>query len=157
MVLEKTPESPLGSKDIKPVNLKGNQPWILIGGTDAEAETPVLWSSDANSWLIGKVPDAGKVWGQKEKRVTEDEMVEWHHWLNGHEFQQTQGDSEGQRSLACCSSWRCKEVRQDWATEQQQDSRWGFLFLFLPLPMDVQFLHYFLKRLSCKGHFKQLF
>ena len=76
VVLEKTPESPLDSKEIKPINLKGNQPWILIGRTDAEVETSVLWSSEANSWLIGKVPDAGKDWGQKEKRASEDEMAD---------------------------------------------------------------------------------
>ena len=76
VVLEKTPESPLDWKEIKAVNLEGNQPWILIGRTDAEAETPVFWSSDANSWHIGKVPDAGKDWGQKEKRASEDEMAD---------------------------------------------------------------------------------
>ena len=82
VVLEKTPESPLDSKEIKPINLKGNQPWILIGRTDAEVETSVLWSSEANSWLIGKVPDAGKDWGQEEKGEKENEMVGWHHQLN---------------------------------------------------------------------------
>ena len=79
MVLEKTPESPLNSNEIKPVNLMGNQPWILIGRTDAKVETSVFWSSDANSWLIGKVPDAEKDWGQKEQRVSEGEMAGWHH------------------------------------------------------------------------------
>ena len=94
MVLEKTPESPLDSKEIELVNLKGNQPWILIGRIDAEVEISVFWSSDADSWLVGKVPDAGKDWGQKEKRVSEDEMAEWHHWCSGYEFGQTSGDSE---------------------------------------------------------------
>ena len=89
VVLEKTPKSPLDSKEIKPINLKENQPWVFIGRTDAEAETPVFWLSDVNSWLIGKVPDTGKYWGQKEKRVPEDEMVEWHHWCSGHEFEQS--------------------------------------------------------------------
>ena len=79
VVLEKTPESPVDSKEIKPVNLKGDQPWIFTRRTDAEAETPVVWSSDANRWLIGKVPDDGKDWEQKEKRVSEDEMTGWHH------------------------------------------------------------------------------
>ena len=88
---EKTLESPMHSK-IKPIYLKGNQPWILIGRTDAEAETPVFWLSDANRGLIGKVPDAGKDWGQKEKRTSEDEMAGWHHWGNGHELGQTSGD-----------------------------------------------------------------
>ena len=82
---------------------------IFIGRTDAGAEAPILWPPDGNSQLIGKDPDAVKDWGQEEKRVTEDEMVGWHHWLNGHEFEQTPGDSEGQGSLACCSPWGCKE------------------------------------------------
>ena len=81
--------------------------WIFIGRTDAEA--PILWPPDVKSQLIGKDPDAGKDWRQKEKRAVEDEMVGWHHWLNGHESEQTPGDSEGQGSLACCSSWGCKE------------------------------------------------
>ena len=92
MMLEKTLESPLNSREIKPVNRKGYQPWIFIGRTDAEAEAPILWPSDAKCWLIRKDPDGGKDWGQEEKRMTEDEMVGWHHWLNGHEFELTQGD-----------------------------------------------------------------
>ena len=87
MVLEKTLESPLESKEIQLVNLKGNQPWVLFGRTDAEAEAPILWSPDVKSWLVGKDPDAGKDWRQKEKRATEDEMVEWHYQHNGHEFE----------------------------------------------------------------------
>ena len=94
MMLEKALESPLDSKDIKPVNPKGNQPWILIGRTDAEAETPILWPPDPKTQLIGKDPDAGKDWGLVKKGVTEDEMVGWHHWFNGHEFEQTPGGSE---------------------------------------------------------------
>ena len=109
VVLEKISESPLDCKEIKPVNLKGNQSWILIWRTDAEAEAPILWPPDVKSWLIGKDPDAGKDWRREEKRTTEDEMVGWHHQLNGHEFGQALGDSEGQGSLACCSSWGCKE------------------------------------------------
>ena len=89
LVLEKTPESPLDGKEIKPINPKGNQSWIFIGRTDAEAEAPILWPADVNSWLIGKDPDAGKDWGQEQRRMTEDEMVGWHHQLNGHEFEQT--------------------------------------------------------------------
>ena len=108
-MLEKTLESPLDSKEIKPVNLKGNQPWILIGRADVEAEAVVFWSSDANSWLIGKVPDAGKDWGQKAKRAAEDEMAGWHHWCNGHELGLTLGDGEGQGGLASCSPWGHKE------------------------------------------------
>ena len=109
VVLDKTLESPLYCKEIKPVNHKGNQPWIVIGRADAEAETPILWPLDVKSQLMGKDPDAGKDWGQKEKRTAEGEMVGWHHRLNGHEFEQTLGDSEGQGSLVCCSPWSCKE------------------------------------------------
>ena len=105
MELEKTFKSLLDSKEIKPVNPKGNQPWMFIGRTDAEAEALILWPPDVNSWLIRKDPDAGKDWRQEEKGMIEDEMVGWHHWLNGHEFEQTPGDSEGQGSLACCNSW----------------------------------------------------
>ena len=86
VVLEKTLESPLHCKEIQPVNPKGNQSWIFIGWTDAEAETPTLWPPDVKSWLIWKDPDAGKDWGQEEKGTTEDEMVWWHHWLDRHEF-----------------------------------------------------------------------
>ena len=107
VVLERTLESPLDSKKIKPVNIKGDQPWICTGRNDAEA--PVFWSSDVNNWLISKDPDAGKDWGQEEKGATEDDMVGWHHWLSGHEFGQTLGDSGGQRSLVCCSPWGHKE------------------------------------------------
>ena len=103
VVLEKTHESPLDSKAVKPVNPKGNQPWIFIGRTDAETEAPILWPLDAMSRHLRKDPDAGKGWGQEEKWATEDEMAGWHHWLNGHEFEQTLGDSEGQGSLACSS------------------------------------------------------
>jgi len=81
------------------VNPKGNQPWIFIGRTDVEAEAPILWLFDVENQLIGRDPDAGKVWGQEEKWMTEDEMVGWHHWLNGHEFEQTLGDNEGQGGL----------------------------------------------------------
>ena len=90
--------------------LKENQPWIFIGRTDAEAEAPLLWPADVKSWLIGKDPDAGKDWGQEVKGMTEDEMVGWHHWLNGHELEQTPRDSEGQGSLECCSPCGHKEL-----------------------------------------------
>ena len=86
VVLEKTLESPLDCKEIQPVHSEGDQSWIFIGRTDAEAETPILWPPDAKNCLIGKDPDAGKDWGQEEKGTTEDEMIGWHHWLNGHEF-----------------------------------------------------------------------
>ena len=114
VVLEKTLESPLDSKDhrcskeIEPVNLKGSQAWIFTGNADAEAETPILWPPDAKSWLTGKDPDAGQAWRQEEKGTKADEMVGWPHQLNRHESEQTQGDSEGQGSLAFCSPWGCK-------------------------------------------------
>ena len=103
VVLEKTFESPLDCKEIQPVNPKGNQPWIFTGRTDAEA--PVLWPLDGKRQLIGKDPDAGKDWRQEEKGTTVDEMVGWHHQLNGHEFEEALGDGEGQGSLVCCSPW----------------------------------------------------
>ena len=87
VVLEKTLESPLDCKGIKPVNPKGNQPWIFIGRTDAKAEAPIVWPHDVKNWLIGKDPDAGKDWTQEENEMTEDEMVGSHHQLNGHEFE----------------------------------------------------------------------
>ena len=104
VVLKKTLESPLDIKDIKPVNPKGNQSWLFIGRTDAKTEVLILWPPDAKSRLIGKDPDARKDGEQEEKGKTEDEMVVWHHGLNGHEFEQTLGDGEGQGSLVCCSS-----------------------------------------------------
>ena len=88
VVLEKTLESPLDCMEIKPVHPKGDQSWILIGRTDPEAEAPILWPLDAKNWLLAKDPDAGKDWRQEEKGMTEDEMVGWHHWLDGHEFEQ---------------------------------------------------------------------
>ena len=114
VVLEKTLESPLNCKEIKPVNLKGYQSWIFIGRTDAEAEAPVLWPPDMKNWLIWKDPDAGKDWGQVDKGMTEDEMVGWdgrvkHHWHDGHEFEQTLGVGDGQDILVCCTPWGSKE------------------------------------------------
>ena len=108
VVLEKIIESPLDCKEIKPVSPKGNQSWIFIGRTDAKAETPILWPPDAKNWLIWKDSEAGKDWRWGEKGMTGDEMVGWHHQLNGREFEQTLGDS-GQRSLVCCSPWGHEE------------------------------------------------
>ena len=110
VVLEKTLESPLDCKEIKPGNPKGNQPWLFIGRTDAEVETPILWPPDAKGWLFGKDPDAGKDWRWEEKGSTEDEMVGWHHWLNGHEFEQAIGVGDGWGGLACCRPWLQKEL-----------------------------------------------
>ena len=118
VVLEMTLESPLDCKDIKPVNAKGNQSWIFIGRTDAEAEAPVIWLPDPKSQLTGKDPSAGKDWRQEEKGMTEDEIFGWHHGFNGHEFGYTLGVGDGQGGLTCCSPWG-RKVRHDWATEQQ--------------------------------------
>ena len=118
VVLEKTLENPLDCKEIKPVNPKGNRPWIFIGRADAEA--PKFRPPDLKSWLTGKDPDAGKDWRQEEKGMTEDKMVGWYLWLNGHKFEQALRDGEGQRSLACCSPWGSQRAGHDLATEQQQ-------------------------------------
>ena len=106
-------------KEINPLNPKGNQSWIFIGRIDAEAKAPILWPPDVKSQPIGKDPDARKHWKQEGKGVTEDEMVGWHHWLNGSEFEQAWGDGEGQGSLGCCSSWGPR-VEHDLVTKQQQ-------------------------------------
>ena len=119
VVLGNTLESSLDCKEIKPVNPKGNQSWICIGRTDAEAETPILWLLDAKSWLIWKDPDAGKDQRQEEKGTTEDEMVGWHHRLDGHEFEQALRVGEGQGSLVCWSPWGHR-VRHNRANELQQ-------------------------------------
>ena len=108
-VLEKTLASLLNCKEMKPVNPKGNQAWIFIGRADAEVEAPILWPPDVKSWFIRKDIDAGKDWRQEEKGTTEDEMVGWHHWLDGHKFEQAPGVGDGQGSLACCSPWGHKE------------------------------------------------
>ena len=116
MVLEKLLESPLDCKEIKPIHPKGN----------AEAETPVLWPPDVKNWLTGKDPDAGTDWRQEEKRTTEDEMVGWHHRLDGHEFEQALGVAYGQGSLPCCmQSMGSQRVRHDCVTELNWGTRWG--------------------------------
>ena len=116
VVLENTLKSSLECKEIQPVYPKGNQSWIFIGRTDAEAETPILWPRDAKNWLIWKDPDAGNDWRQEEKGMTEDEMVGWHHWLDGYEFEQALGVAERQGSLVCCSPVGCR-VGPNWATK----------------------------------------
>ena len=127
VALEKTLESPLDCKVIQPVHPKGNQSWIIIGRTDAEVETAILWSPDGKNWLIGKDPDAGKDWGHEEKRTTEDEMVGWHHQLDGHEFEQALGVGDGQGGLAWCSPWGHKELdtteQLNWTEQSKEPSR----------------------------------
>ena len=116
VVLEKTLESSLDCKEIQLVNPKGDQSWVFIGRTHAEAETPVLWPPHAKSWLIGKDLDDGRDWGQEEEGTTEDEMAGWHHQLDGHEFEWTPGVGDGQRGLVCCNSWGRKSQTRlsDW-------------------------------------------
>ena len=124
VVLEKTLESPLDSKEIKLVHPKENQSWIFIGKTDAEAETPKLWPPDAKNWLIWKHPDAGKDWRLEEKGMTEDVMVWWYHRLDGHEFEQALGVGDRQGSLACCSTWDHTE------SDRTERLNWTDLCLF---------------------------
>ena len=124
MVLKETLESPLDCKEIQPVNPKGNQSWIFIGRTDAE--TPILWPPDAKNWLTGKDPVAGENWRQEEKGTTEDEVVGWHHQLEGHEFEQAPGVGDGQGSLVCCSPWGHKDSdmteQLNWLTDAVTES-----------------------------------
>ena len=128
VVLEKTLENPLDTKEIKAVHPKGNQSLIFTGGTDVEAEAPIYWSPDAKSQLIGKDSDAGKDWGQEEKGMTEDEMVGWHHWLDGHELEQAPGVGDGQGSLACYNPWGCKELDMtEWLNELNWTWVWASL------------------------------
>ena len=145
VVLEKTLESPLDCKEIQPVHLKADQSCMFIGRTDVEAETPILWPPYSKSWLIGKDPDAGRDWGQEEKRMTEDEMVGCHHWINGHEFGWTLGTGDGQGVLACCL---LRGHRESETTEQLNWTElkgvvdfkvvrylifcWLYIFVFIP-------------------------
>ena len=115
-------ESPLDSKEIKPVNPKGNHPWILTGWTDAEAEAQILWPPDVKSRLTRKDPDARENRRQNEKKVTGDEMIEWYHWFNGHELVQPLRDGEGQGGLACCSPWGLNWTQLgDWTTAMRYE------------------------------------
>ena len=123
LVLAKTHKNPLDGKEIKSVNTKGNKPWIFIGSTDAEAESPILWPPEVKNWLIGKDPDAGKDWRQEEKRATEDEIVGWHHQLKGLESGKTPGDSKVNGSLVCCTLWGCKESNTtEWLNNQRTEA-----------------------------------
>ena len=128
VVLAKTLENPLDCKEIQPVHPEGNQSWIFIGRTDAEAETPILWPPDAKNWLIGKDRDAGKDWRQ-EKGTTEGEMVGWHHWLNGHEFEQAPGVVMD-RGPGVLQSMGSQRVGHDWATELNSSLNSLVLILF---------------------------
>ena len=134
VMLEKTLESSMDCKEIQPINPKGDQSWIFTGRTDAEAL--ILWPPDGKSWFIRKDPYSGKDWRQEEKGMTENKMVVWRHWLNGHEFEQAPGDGEGQGSLACCHPWSCK-IRPDRVTKPLQ------CFLFLAFKL-FYFLNLFL-------------
>ena len=132
MVLEKTLESPLDCKEIQPAHPKGDQSWVFIGRTDAEIETPILWPPHAKSWHIGKDPNSGKYWGQEEKGMTADEMVGWHHWLDGHGFAWTPGLCDGQGGLACCDSWGRKE-------SDMTELNWGFNDISLTISFNMTF------------------
>ena len=130
VVLEKTLESCLDCKEIKPVSPKGNQSWIFIGRTDGEAEASILWPPDAKSRLTGKDPTAGKDWRQQEKGLAEDEMIGWHHRLNGQEYEQTPGDSEEQESQECCSPWGFKESDKTEQLKNNNNVLWAELCPF---------------------------
>ena len=133
VVLEKTLESPLDCKEIQSVHVKGNQTWIFIGRIDVETETPILWPPDVKNWFIWKYSDAGKDWRQEEKGMTEDDMVGWHHRLNGHEFEQAPGVGVGQGGLACCSPWGHKELDTteslNWCICKKKKKNCAFLLL----------------------------
>ena len=128
VVLEKTLESPLDCKEIQSVHPKGDQSWVFIGSTDAEAETPILWPPHAKSWIIGKGPDAGRDWRQEDKGMTEGEMAGWHHWLDAYEFGWTLGVGDRQGGLACCDSWGRKQSdttkRLNWTESLGKKRAW---------------------------------
>ena len=137
MLLEKTLESPLHCKEIQPVHPKGDQSWIFIGRTDADTEAPILWAPDAKNWLFGIRPNAGQDWRWEEKGTTEDEMVGWHHQLDGHEFEQAPGVDDGQESLACCTLWGRKvSDTTEWLNWKK--TRYSKL---LPSPSLLSLLH----------------
>ena len=150
VVLEKTRESPLDCKEIQLVHSKGDQSWGFIGRTDAKAETPILWPPDAKNWLIWKDPDAGKDWGREEKGMAEDEMVGWHHRLNGHEFGWTLGVGDGQGGLVCCGSWGCKESDMTERLNWTEDTRTHKSLDGETRGQLVQLLHFF-PTATCKG------
>ena len=134
-MLEKTLESPLDCGEIQQVHSKGNQSWIFIGRIDVEAETPILWPPDGKNWLIWKDPDAGKDWRQEEKGMAEDEMVGWHHQLDGHEFEQALGVGDGQGGLVCCSPWGRKESDMtEWLNWTDFNRNLQFWLMEIPMP-----------------------
>ena len=128
----------LSTEELMPVHLKGNQSWIFIGRTNAEAETPIFWLPDVKNWLIRKHPDAGKDWGQEEKGMTEDELIGWHHQLNGHEFEYAPRVDDGQEGLACCSPWVCKEP------DMTEWLNWTEYYLFCVPWLSQSLVHCFL-------------
>ena len=138
-------ESPLDCKEIQPVHSEGDQPWGFFGGNDAEANTPVLWLPYMKSWLIGKDSDAGRDWGQEEKGTTQDEMAEWHHWLDGRKSEWTLGVGDGQEGLACCDSWGRKESdmteRLNWT-----ELNWIKMILFF---LHCIYVVYYIDWFSC--------
>ena len=146
VVLEKTLESPLDCKEIQPVHFKGYLSYVFFGRTDAEAETPIFWPPHAKNWLIWKDPDARKDWSQ-EKGMTEDEMVGWHHWLHGHEFEQAPGVGDGQGGLTCCDSWGHKELDM---AERLNWTDWGY-----KINTQKLLLFYILKTNDQKEKFKK--
>ena len=138
VVLEKSLESPLDCKEIQP-DPKEYQSWIFTGRTDAEAETPILWTPEVKKWLVRKDPDAGKDWLREQKGMTEDEMLGWHHWLDGRESEWTPGDGDGQGGLACCDSWGCKESD---TTERLNWTELNWTHLILTASLFFMFLHH---------------
>ena len=153
VVLEKTLESPLDCKEIQPIHPKLDQSWVFIGRTDTEAETPILWPPHEKSWLTGKDPDAGRDWGQEKKGMTEDEMIGWHHQLDGHGFCWTLGVGDGQGGLACCSSWGRKESdmteQLNWTFHKSVLDSWLRIFSNSEL-----FLKYSLPQILFKNYFR---
>ena len=148
VVLEKTLESLLDCKEIQPVHPKGDQPWVFIGRTDVEAETPIFWPPDGKSWLTGKDRDAGKDWSQEEKGMTEDEMAGWHHWLNGHGFGWTPGVCDGQGGLACCSSWGLKESdtteQLNWTEVYKDYTKYPMIFTYNKQGIKIHVHYHFM-------------